>query len=72
MPATEEGRYRVGHLYRPTPVPASPVHPLPGEGLFPHPSGLCPATFPEGEGFLRRERAFYLSQGKPSNTGLPV
>ena len=30
--AAEEGRYRVGSACRPTPVRASPCHPLPGEG----------------------------------------
>ena len=48
MPAAEEGRYRVGSLYRPTPVP-----------------GGARST-------LSQERAFYFSQEKPSNTGLPV
>ncbi len=33
--AAEEGRYQVGSAYRPTSVPASPCHPLPGEGFFP-------------------------------------
>ena len=31
--AAEEGWYQVGSAYRPTPVRASPCHPLPGEGL---------------------------------------
>ena len=56
LPPAGERRYRVGHLYRPTPVPASPVHPLPGEGLFPHPSGLRPAT-------LSQERVFICPRG---------
>ena len=36
--AAEEGRYQVGSACRPTPVRASPCHPLPGEGYNPLPS----------------------------------
>ena len=32
-PAGDEGRYRLCSAYRPTPVRASPCHPLPGEGF---------------------------------------
>ena len=34
FPETKEGRYRVGSLYRPTPVPARPCHPLLRRGFF--------------------------------------
>ena len=44
--AAEEGRYQVGSAYRPTPVRASPCHPLPGEGIKPPPE----EAFPYGEG----------------------
>ena len=40
--AADEGRYQVGSAYRPTPVRASPCHPLPGEGLAPHPARAAP------------------------------
>ena len=40
--AADVGRYQVGSAYRPTPVRASPCHPLPGEGLAPHPSRATP------------------------------
>ena len=52
--AAEEGRYRVGSGSRPTPVRASPCHPLPGEGFSLIRHALRRATFPVGEGILRR------------------
>ena len=52
--AAEEGRYQVGSAYRPTPVRASPCHPLPGEGFSLIRHALRRATFPVGEGILRR------------------
>ena len=45
--AADEGRYQVGSTCRPTPVPASPVHPLPGEGMK---SPRREVAFPHGEG----------------------
>ena len=53
----EEGRYRVGSLYRPTPVTPAACHPLPGEGLSPHPSG--PLALPPSP----KERIFICPRG---------
>ena len=44
--AAEEGRYWVGSGSRPTPVRASPCHPLLGEGFSPHPSRLTACHLP--------------------------
>ena len=50
--AAEEGRYRVGSGFRPTPVRASLCHPLPGEGFSLIRHAIRRATFPVGEGCL--------------------
>ena len=48
--AAEEGRYRVDSGSRPTPVRATPCHPLPGEGFSPHPSRAAPGPpSPQGK-----------------------
>ena len=61
--AAEEGRYRVGSGSGPTPVRASPCHPLPGEGFSLIRPGLRPVHLPR-RGRLPPARAFpYLSFG---------
>ena len=46
----QKGRYQVGSASRPTPVRASPCHPLPGEGFSPHPARAQPGPpSPEGK-----------------------
>ena len=67
--AADEGRYQVGSAYRPTPVRASPCHPLPGEGLAPSSvPGYARSTFPVGEGDLRR--GLFISV-RPGPVGVP-